>query len=225
MSSQWEIQFRIQHQRVDGKDNPSRSIIKERMESWLQSMGANLPVVSNTLKVTNKAQGGRKSKDSGADYERKIAKKLGEWWWGQPFRRTPNSGAWDKQAQDGTVQAAGDLFAPPEAGFPFCVECKHRKDPLNLFAVQTKTSDCVFDWWDQCAGDAKMSEKHPLLVMCCNRIEYIIFRPENFVLFNKMRRADTIHPVATLWRSGTKLGIVMQLKDFLEEYGRPKRND
>lgn len=111
------------------------------------------------LKVTKKAQGGGKGKAIGSDYERKIAEKLSAWW-GCVFRRTPNSGGWDKVARDGQVLTSGDLYAPPEANFPFSVECKKRRVDINMYNPRSE----LFDWWAQCVRDAESVKKIPFLI-------------------------------------------------------------
>lgn len=220
MSNQWEVQFRVKQSKVDGKVQPTKASIKSLLEEKLIAPEL-LPFVKDSLKVINKTSGGARAKGSGSDFERKIAHALGQWWWDQDFRRTPNSGAWDKQANDGTVQAAGDLFTPPEAEFPYCVECKHRKEAVNFFTKKNDSSDCILDWWDQSVADAEMCGKHPILVMGCKRTEYIA-----------IRLADTDHLICknypqsiTIEVDTTQLFDVMLFKDFLENFRRPNGDE
>lgn len=168
---QWEVSFRVECHNVDGKDAPSKKELKAICTNLVEGI---TNARESTLRITNKSQGGGRCKQIGSDFERTCAKVLGEWWWGKPFRRTPNSGAWDKQALDGSVEAAGDLFTPDEAQFPWTVECKHRKEELNLFNTN-KDADGIEKWWEQCCGDAQMAKKAPLLVMRCGRTDYVAF--------------------------------------------------
>jgi len=172
MNRNWLVEFRIKQKKEGTKWIPTRETILSLVQERILGKGFP-PILADSLKCINKTTTGSKAR--GSDYERRVAKALGEWWWGKPFRRTPNSGGWDKQSTDGEVMAAGDLIAPPEANFPFCVECKHRKDPLNLYMQKTESSDGIFDWWDQCVRDARTAHKLPLLIMCCARVEYAAF--------------------------------------------------
>lgn len=101
--------------------------------------------------------------------ERASAKALGDWW-GVPFRRTPSSGAWNTQSRNmghGTTDFHGDIVAPAEADFPFSVECKAYKEVELYKAFYAKSN--IFDWWDQCRGDARAVGKQPMLIMKENR--------------------------------------------------------
>jgi len=213
MSKQWEIILRVKQEKVDGKIKPSKQDIQNFFEPIAKQTWP--PFIKDSLKVVNKANTTSKSK--GNDYERRVAKLLGEWWWGQPFRRTPSSGGWDKLAQDGQVMASGDLIAPPEAKFPFCIECKKRKEHINFFATQSEASDVVFDWWKQCIGDAKAMNQQPLLVFNCHSQEYIAFdtSTEDFPLDGS--DIDSLN-----WLDMHKRGVfmfqVMPLKQFLEVF-------
>lgn len=103
------------------------------------------------------------------DYERTIAKELGIWW-GCVFRRTPSSGAWGKQGQsrnsyghDAAADFHGDIVAPPEAKFPFSVECKCYKE-VDLY-LALYGAPIIPDWWEQCLADAQRATKWPMLIM------------------------------------------------------------
>ena len=212
MSDQWEVLFRVKQQKIDGKKVPSREDIKA-LTPIIQKFSFNIP--KDSIKFVNKTNTTGKSK--GNDYERRVAKLIGDWWWGQPFRRTPSSGGWDKLSTDGQVMASGDLIAPPEAKFPFCIECKKRKEHINFFSVQSKSSDVMFDWWDQCIGDAKVMNQLPLLVFNCHNQEYIGFDTSNedFPLDgndpNELNWMD-------VYKGGKYMFQVMPLKQFLKEF-------
>lgn len=106
--------------------------------------------------------------------ERAIALILGTWW-GVPFRRTPSSGAWNTQSRNmghGTTDFHGDIVAPPEANFPFSVECKAYKEVEIYKALYGKSN--VYDFWKQCRVDAKAAGKHPMLVVKENRKQPLV---------------------------------------------------
>jgi len=218
MSKQWEVLLRVKQSKVDGKLTPSKAHIKSVVERAIIEPEL-LPIVKDTLSVVNKTSGGARAKGSGSDFERKIAKSLGQWWWNQDFRRTPNSGGWDKQADDGKVEAAGDLFAPPEAEFPFCVECKHRKDALNLFTKKNDSSDCIYDWWEQAEGDSRMSNKSSILVMGCKRIEYIGITLKSLTLLHCNVDVQELQFIK-LTPPEQQPFLLMLYKDFLENFRR-----
>jgi hypothetical protein len=120
------------------------------------------------LVITKRGLGGGKGKQIGSDYERRIAGILGKWW-GCAFRRTPSSGGWDKLSRDGQTLAVGDLYAPPEAGFPFSVECKKRRTAVNLYCTNSE----FFLWWKQCCDDAASVNKLPMLVFNTDGTDYV----------------------------------------------------
>ena len=209
MSAQWEVTFRIK------KDN-KRADLCSKVQGLL-STSKELIVLPNSLKIINRSTGGARSKGIGSDFERKIVKILSDWW-GLPLRRTPNSGGWDKQVQDGVLQAPGDIIAPYGTNFPFCIECKHRRSPLNLFSLQHDSSDCAFDWWKQCTGDATASKKIPLLIASCARTEYAIFDDIECGQFVNFTPGVPVQ--LEVFVNGKHFFSVMHLEDFLVRYGR-----
>jgi len=227
MARNWLVEFRVKQKKVDGKWEPTRDDVLSLVKKKILG-GGFPPTLAESLKCINKTTTGSKAR--GSDYERRVAKVLGAWWWGKPFRRTPNSGGWDKQTTDGEVMAAGDLIAPEEAKFPFCVECKHRKEHLNLFAQQTGSSDCVFDWWDQCVQDANTSKKEPLLIMSCGRVEYVAFTSGLFDIVDAVKLPDSIVRVYHDYHCHERLEGYFEmvlLKQLLEgkPYGKEERAD
>ena len=212
MSSQWEVSFRIKGKSVDGAIK--RGVVKTAADAIIATLS--LPFVKESLRVTKKAQGGRASKDCGSDFERKVAKILSEWW-DAPFRRTPNSGGWDKQSTDGQVLAAGDLIPAEGSGFPFCVECKHRKEHLNMFARQNETSDCMYDWWCQSWNNSQVIGKAPLLIMSCGRVEYVGIRYTDMMLLQQAIPDPLSQFSSISCRATNEIEFrVFLLKDFLK---------
>jgi hypothetical protein len=151
-------------------------------------------------------------------FERSIAKMLGEWW-GCTFRRTPSSGAWSKQGQsrfskglDAAGDFHGDIVAPPEAHFPFSVECKCYKEVELYKALYGKSN--VFDWWQQCLGDSKRVHKLGMLVVKENGKGPLVILSLSSYL--KLKLADVHIPSIDLTRDHRHL-FVYDLKLFLQE--------
>lgn len=129
-----------------------------------------------TCKVVKKGIQKGKSKRKGTAYEKKIGAILGNWWWSKPFRHQPGSGAWDKQAKDGQVIAPGDLVIPKESEFPFCVECKKRKELPDILNPNSELYQ-EGDWWDKCLEDAAIAHKIPMLVFGAdNKSDYVVLK-------------------------------------------------
>jgi hypothetical protein len=203
---------------VGGKDFPSRGGLKTEVPPRLAVLGTIYPTYNEkSLTFTKKALGGRHSKDVGSDFERKVVHTLSQWW-GAEFRRTPSSGGWDKLSSDGQVQAAGDIWSPPEANFPFCVECKRRKEPLDFFAPYSETSDIIVDWWEQCIDDALRAKKRPLLIMRCGNREYAAYIFASIELLDSTEKTppEDFREVTLSCKSG--VFNVMRLEDFVSSY-------
>lgn len=99
---------------------------------------------------------GKKSKNKGDNFERKVAKILAEWW-GTKLKRTPLSGGW------GTEITKGDVVpVDKENNFPFCVEVKANEcfSPWHLFLEEIP--GYLLEWWGQANADP---DKPPLLVV------------------------------------------------------------
>lgn len=116
---------------------------------------------------------GKKSKTKGAAYELKVAKMFTEWWGGK-FSRVPASGG----LQWGSDQrVAGDIVPPPEADFPFVVECKKREnwtfDHILLDIGQPR------EWWEQVINDGRRIDKVPMLIFSRNRAKDFIMVPHS----------------------------------------------
>jgi len=115
-----------------------------------------------------------RGKAKGKGYERRVGEILGNWWQGKPFRSTPQSGGWDKQANDGDVVAYGDLYIPAGSDFPFSVECKRQECwSLEDLVNPNLVALCpILTWWDQCFNDACRVCKLPLLVFSRNNLGF-----------------------------------------------------
>ncbi len=106
---------------------------------------------------------GKKSRDKGASFERKVSKLLTDWW-GLTFRRVPLSGGYDKSL------VVGDLWITDERAtiedvkkFPFSIEAKNREEWEwnGIFGYGNKA---LFSYWKQAKMDAAKQSKIPLLI-------------------------------------------------------------
>jgi len=111
----------------------------------------------------------------GKAFEKTVANMLGKWWWGKPFRRSPQSGAWDKFQSDDQHVSPGDIYAPSGAHFPFSVECK-KQEKWNLFDLinPKREKPRLHMWLDQCIRDAESAGLEPLLVFSRNYLPIFV---------------------------------------------------
>lgn len=123
---------------------------------------------------------GRRSKTKGANYERHVAKLMSDWWGGK-FSRVPASGG----LQWGSDQrVAGDIVPPPEADYPFVVECKKREgwsmEHILLDIGEPRK------WWHQVVMDARRINKVPLLIFSRNRAKDFVMVPYDTELYQQL---------------------------------------
>ena len=115
------------------------------------------------------------SRQKGASFERKIAKKFNEWckdrW---TFRRSPLSGGWDPKAQ------TGDIF-PLELKdtWPFIIEV--RKNELYTLDTVLSKDGIIYKWFAEkkklYAGHAEehgLKNKPIIFVMCRNNVSPVV---------------------------------------------------
>lgn len=126
---------------------------------------------------------GVKSKRKGNRYELRVAKLLSEFT-GRKFRRTPSSGAFNKQGSTLFLDRAfsGDIVPIMEEAdtskFAFSVEAKSYYTGFNMSSSLTSNTNLFYQWWEQCCDDAKTVGLMPLL----------FFKPnykDDFVALNK----------------------------------------
>ena len=153
------------------------------------------------------------SRNKGATYERKIAKMLTDWT-GIEIRRTPMSGGWNK---------TGDLTPkdPSEMEkFPLSFELKNRQEFSIEMLFHIRNSEdmpkILKKYWDQCSGEAKESEKVPLLILTRNNADnFIMFDTGIFdnIILPHIQQEAFLYPDYTYLKS---MDItVMLLSDFL----------
>lgn len=107
----------------------------------------------------------------GGDFERKICKFLTKWNGGDPkkpqFWRQPGSGSMLTMNEDDNM--GGDIRSISPSSKYFCdlfsLECKNGYDDVSLDKfLKYNKSDGLKLFWLQCCGDAKASNRQPLLI-------------------------------------------------------------
>jgi hypothetical protein len=123
------------------------------------------------------------SKVKGNKNERDVAKTLSSWW-GEEFKRTPNSGALRWKGASWTY---GDIL-PPES-FPAVVECKHYSDiDLDEVIRCAPTDSNILGWWRETTEDAQRCYEEtnvpaqPILVYKQNRVPRRIVIEAEFLI-------------------------------------------
>lgn len=155
------------------------------------------------------------------EYERNVAKALGAWW-GCEFRRTPSSGAWSTQGRVfGNKPVAsnefhGDIVAPPEAKFPFSVECKAYKNVELYLTLYGKSP--VFDWWEQCLTDSVRVHKWPMLVFKENNKKPLVAVSHKLWEVLPDLNVRACSTILLSWPSGPlrRSIVIMGLQQFIE---------
>lgn len=179
-------------------------------------------------KDPNRVASGKKSKNKGATFERKVAKILQEYWSqvspGCSFRRTPGSGGWARSGGNlDKFGSAGDCVCD-DTTFPWCLEMKHYAS-YDVEKLLNGKNATIMQWWDQADGETPEG-KSPLLIMKRNG-------SEELVMFDYGRFPSCTSTVAELIKGMNQLRferpnrtslVMVTLKDFLsidpKEYDR-----
>lgn len=160
------------------------------------------------------------SKNKGNANENAVAKLLTAWW-GEDFKRTPNSGAlrWN-----GAAWTYGDLL-PPES-FPAVVECKHyAKVDLDEIIRTKPTESNILGWWLEAHADAMRcyeetkTTAQPILVYKANRVPRRVVLEADFFAAMGGRQLR----VPSIWVSHPDLPgpvVILPLEDLLESVSR-----
>lgn len=100
------------------------------------------------------------SKAKGSSNERRAALWLLAWT-GVKFERTPASGGlrWLDASR-----IAGDVVAPSDFDFKFCVEVKSR-EKIDITGSLKRSNANVYKFWEQASNDAKRVNRIPMLMM------------------------------------------------------------
>jgi hypothetical protein len=112
------------------------------------------------------------SRRKGSTYERKLCRKLSEWWLQRsfedvraedlPFRRTPLSGGFEK----GADVRPNDLELAREWVFSVEAKCQESLEWFSL--IEGNSTSPILKWWRQCEDCAKNHNKIPLLIFTKN---------------------------------------------------------
>lgn len=125
-------------------------------------------------------------KAKGSKNERSVAKWLTEWT-GEEFNRTPMSGGlrWLDASR-----IAGDVVAPVDSKFPFCIEAKSYK----MIEVKSKlrSNSIIFTFWRQCLRDAERVGKHPMLFIRKNGMA-----KDTHYIFVDRKMGEVIEPLCS----------------------------
>jgi len=115
----------------------------------------------------------------GKEFEKAVGKRLGVWWWGEPFPRAYGSGS-STTLSKGDVFQGGDLYVPKN--FPWSVECK-AQEGWTLDSMFVGRFKLLEFWWEQTCRDAEKVKKRPMLVFTRNFAPvYILVRSLDTVL-------------------------------------------
>jgi len=131
-------------------------------------------------------KGGQKAKANA--HERRIAKIFTEIWYPNgdgEFRKTPDSGGWDKRAFPGDIvplkfmpKMSGAVDAIIDRNFPFIIECKNWRDEhvKHFFCGLYGKESELFRWMEQAENDAQIVGLMPLVV-------FKLFRTSDLVMW------------------------------------------
>lgn len=160
------------------------------------------------------------SKTKGNANENAVAKLLSDWW-GETFKRTPNSGAlrWN-----GASWTYGDLL-PPES-FPAVVECKFYASVDVDAIIRTKpTESNILGWWLEAHADAlrcyeeTKTPAQPILIYKANRVPRRIILEADFFVAMGGRQLK----IPALWISHPEMPgplVMLSLDEFLTHVSR-----
>ena len=159
------------------------------------------------------------SRSKGSEYERKIARILGEWW-EEDFHRTPMSGGLHWKEDN---RVAGDIVTPPDSVYPFCTECKKRNG-WEMDQLLKGTGD-IEKWWSQSVGDADRVGLRPVLIFAKNfSPDYLMLDLDVFLDCTKGRCQWIDFPFLTINPNSSikydKARIVCKLEDFISSVSK-----
>ena len=131
-----------------------------------------------------RSKSGKKAKNKGSSFERKIAKIMGDWW-DSKFYRTPMSGG-SQLRHD--YNLAGDLRTPAE-DFPFHIECKNQEALGKFHGFLYSKKSAVWKWWDQCVSECPDGQI-PMLIFTKNHAPNFVMLPQN--VWDKLSSSITV---------------------------------
>ena len=123
---------------------------------------------------SSRQRSGRKARNKGSSYERRLCKSFSEFW-GSKFFRTPMSGG---SALKDDYNLAGDLSTPDES-FPYHCEAKNQEAFKGFHTLFTSGKCPVWKWWAQCTEECPTG-KTPLLIFTKNYLPSFVMMPYAF---------------------------------------------
>lgn len=169
-----------------------------------------IPSVPDDIGVVNsRSRSGRKARNKGSSFERKIGKSLEEFWDAR-FFRTPMSGG---SALKHDYNLAGDLSTPDET-WPFHVECKNQEALGKFFTIFTSEKCPVWKWWDQTMTECP-ADKLPLLIFTKNYFPIFCLMKASFWL--SLNHSEGAQPEGLEYSATLFVGdvVVVTLDRFL----------
>ena len=148
---------------------------------------------------------GRRSRQKGAGFERRISKKFSEWL-GCKVRRTPMSGAYGSDWHLG-----GDLMF--DIDVPWYVELKNRENwRLEQFFSHDPCGP-VLEWLQSTWDEAEKADKVPMVIFTRNRVDsYValpLFHLERDLLVRDACRINSVMFIPGMW-------VIAPLDSFME---------
>jgi hypothetical protein len=166
-----------------------------------------------------------KGKRVGVAFEKKIIKRLGLWWAGDPLSlyRSHGSGGRSTLLHLESGLYSGDVIPVKDAAhpWPFSIEIK-KSETFTLESILLSEKSLFFAFWKQCVGDAKRSKKIPVLVCGKNHREPLVFFYDTmWEVFMPAHKAGSATACVFHPRGLSKRGVVcMALRDFVEKADR-----
>ena len=162
------------------------------------------------------ASQGAGARNKGAGFERKVAKVLSNWIYGEPGRlhRTPMSGGlhWS-----GNAKSHGDIV-PDDPKFPFVIECKAQEgwDLMQLY----NQKGTLWNFIKQAESEGESAEKPWLLIFKKNHVkEKIIFDHLSIAALDYVDKIKfTLEKTKILrfnFADTTRELVMMELSDFI----------
>lgn len=150
------------------------------------------------------------SRAKGAEYERKTAKVLGEWW-GEDFNRTPASGGL-QWGDDNRV--TGDIVTPVDSVFPFVIECKKREE--WDFSQLLRDTGEMEEWWEQVIRDSEKVSLRPFLIFSRNYLpDFGMMKATDFFSMMDESVPEGLN-FFTLAKTGYEDRVTFILEEFIE---------
>ena len=164
---------------------------------------------------------GKKSKNKGANFERKIAKFLDSWWNKKGlegnFYKTAASGALKWHQRPDVI---GDICTPKN--FTQTIECKNREDweHKQFIEICQPCKSGLYSWWDQACDEASRANKNPWLIIkknyCKELLIFSVIDNLSWNAINSIKKKVILTHIPTFVEYGWNKVCVVPLELFLE---------